>query len=100
MATQTKQGFGMMDSHKHCLKMHLDQVSDFKVEGYGYLFHEEKAARLPQKDGYFNSETFLKQVEEALDVFECRFLGVIGIFLLTVLGIIENILQMALTRLI
>ena len=59
-------------------------VSDFIVEGYGYLCHEEKAAHLcleTQKDGYFNSNMFLKQVDSALDVFEHRFPGVIGIFL-------------------
>ena len=59
-------------------------VSDFIVEGYGYLCHEEKAARLlleTQKDGYFNSEMFLEQVDGAIDVFERRFPGVTGIFL-------------------
>ena len=37
-------------------------VSDFIVEGYGYLCHDKIAARLyleTQKDGYFNSDVFL-----------------------------------------
>ena len=55
-------------------------VSDFIVED---LCHEEKAARLyleTQKDGYFNSDMLLKQVDCAVDVFERRFPGVTGIF--------------------
>ena len=59
-------------------------VSDFIVEGHGYLCHEEKAARLyleTQKDGYFYSNMFLKQVDYVVDVFEQRFPSVTGIFL-------------------
>ena len=59
-------------------------VSDFIVEGNGYLRHEEKATCLcleTQKDGYFNSDMFLKQVDSALDVFDHRFPGITGIFL-------------------
>ena len=49
------------------------------MEGHGYLCHKEKAET--QKDGYFNSDMFLKQVDCAVDVFEQRFPGVTGIFL-------------------
>ena len=58
-------------------------VSDFIVEGNGYLRHEEKACLCleTQKDGYFNSDMFLKQVDSALDMFDHRFPGITGIFL-------------------
>ena len=59
-------------------------VSDFIVEGYGYLCSDQQAARLyleTQKQGYFNCEMFIKQVEGALKIFEHRFPGVVGIFL-------------------
>lgn len=59
-------------------------VSNFIVERSGYFRHEEKAARLcleTQKDGYFNSDMFLKQIDSAQDVFDHRFPGITGIFL-------------------
>ena len=59
-------------------------VSDFIVEGYGYLCDDKEAARLyleTQKDGYFNSDMFIEQVEHALKIFERRFPGITGIFL-------------------
>ena len=59
-------------------------VSDFIVEGYGYLCHDKEVARLyleTQKDGYFNSDMFLQQVTTAVHIFECKFPGVTGIFL-------------------
>lgn len=34
-----------------------------------------------QKDGYFNSDMFLAQVETAIDVFNRKFPGKIGIFM-------------------
>ena len=46
-------------------------VSDFIVEGYGYLCHDKEVARLyleTQKDGYFNSDMFLQQVTTAVHV--------------------------------
>ena len=59
-------------------------VSDFIVEGYGYLCHDKEVARLyleTQKDGYFNSDVFLQQVNTAVHIFERRFRGVTDIFL-------------------
>lgn len=59
-------------------------VSDFIVEGYGYLCHNKEAVHLyleTQKDGYFNSDTFLQQVDTAIHIFEHRFPGVTRIFL-------------------
>ena len=46
-------------------------VSDFVVEGHGYLQDETRQARVMleiQKDGYFNSEKILKQVDTAIDI--------------------------------
>ena len=51
-------------------------VSDFIVERYGYLKDENNSARLCleiQKDGYFNSDAFLKQVTDAIDIFDNEF---------------------------
>ena len=59
-------------------------VSDFIVEGHGYLRDDNDEARLyleHQRDGYFNSEMFIKQVGLALEIFDRRFPDVTGIFL-------------------
>ena len=59
-------------------------VLDFIVEGYGYLKDDKSEARLlleTQKDGYFNSEMFLAQVETAIDIFSIRFPDKVGIFM-------------------
>ena len=59
-------------------------VSDFIVEGYGYLCNDKEMARLyleTQKDGYFNSDMFLHQVDTAVQIFGQRFPGITGIFL-------------------
>lgn len=48
-------------------------VSDFIVEGYGYLRNDQGEARLlleTQRDGNFNSDMLLDQVDCAIDVFE------------------------------
>ena len=59
-------------------------VSNFIVEGHGYLCDDNDEARLyleHQRDGYFNSEMFIKQVGLALEIFDRRFPDVTGIFL-------------------
>ncbi len=59
-------------------------VSDFIVEGHGYLRDEQQEARLlleTKTDGYFQSEKFLAQVDKALDIFERKYPGHVGIFL-------------------
>ena len=59
-------------------------VSDFIVEGHGYLRDDKGEARLyleTQRDGYFNNEMFIKQVEGALQTFKHKFPGVTGLFL-------------------
>ena len=51
-------------------------VSYFIVEGHGYLRDDKGEVRLhleTQRDGYFNNEMFIKQVDSALDIFECKF---------------------------
>ena len=51
-------------------------VSDHVDEVGGYLCHNQKEARLlleTQKDGYFNNEMFLEQVDKAVDVFEEKY---------------------------
>ena len=59
-------------------------VSNFIVEGHGYVRDDKGEARLyleTQHDGYFNNEMFIKQVDSALDVFKCKFPHVTAIFL-------------------
>lgn len=59
-------------------------VSDFVVEGYGYLRDDQGEARLlleTQKDGYYNSVMFTAQVDKAIDVFERVFPNATGIFM-------------------
>ena len=59
-------------------------VSDFIVEGHGYLKDDRSEARLlleTQKDGYFNSDMFLAQVDTAIDIFGRKFPDKIGIFM-------------------
>ena len=58
-------------------------VSDFLVEGNGYLKDENASARLyleTQKDGYINDK-FIEQVKIAIDIFNTKFPGITGIFL-------------------
>ena len=53
-------------------------VSDFIEEASGdYLRHDDKQARLleTQNDGYFDSDEFLVQVDEAIDIFEASYQG-------------------------
>lgn len=59
-------------------------VSDFVDELNGYLAYEGEEARLlleTQKDGYFNNEMFLVQVEKAIDIFEKKYPHARGIFM-------------------
>lgn len=59
-------------------------VSDFIVEGHGYLRDDKDEARLyleTQRDGYFNNEMFIKQVDSALQIFQRKFPRLTGIFL-------------------
>ena len=59
-------------------------LSDFLVEGNGYLEDENDSARLyleTNKDGYFNNDMFIKQVKVAIDIFERKFPHTTGIFL-------------------
>ena len=63
-------------------------VSDFIEEATSdYLQHDGKQARLfleTQNDGYFDSDTFLAQVETAINIFEAKFPHAQGLFILTV----------------
>ena len=59
-------------------------VSDFIDEVGGYLKDEEGAARTciePSKDGYWNSDGFLQQVNKSLDIFEHKYPDAQGLFL-------------------
>ena len=55
-------------------------VSDFIVEGIGYLKVDNEEARLylETQEGYFNNEM---QVQRAIDILEQQFTGITGIFL-------------------
>ena len=51
-------------------------VSDFIDEKSGFLCHDGEEARLlleTNKDGYFNNEGFIVQVQKALDIFERKY---------------------------
>ena len=71
---QTRQDFGPKGMSLLYIKKSLGSsimVSDFIVEGYGYLKDDTTEARLliaTQKDGYFNSDMFLTQVDSAIDI--------------------------------
>ena len=59
-------------------------VSDFIVEGHGYFRDDKGETRLYleiQRDGYFNNEMFIKQVDSALQIFQRKFPRLTGIFL-------------------
>ena len=59
-------------------------VSDFLVEGNGYLKDDNGAPRLyleTQKDGYFNNDMFIQQVKTAIAIFDRKFPGKTAIFL-------------------
>ena len=59
-------------------------VSDFIIEGHGYLKDDKEAARLyleTQKEGYFNNDMFIAQVKRAITIFERKFPDITGIFL-------------------
>ncbi len=59
-------------------------VSDFIVEGGGYLRDEGGEARLlleTHSEGYFNNDKFLEQVDMALDIFDRRYPQYKGIFM-------------------
>lgn len=59
-------------------------VSDFIVEGHGYLRDEQQEARLlleTQRDGYFESTKFLAQVDIAIDIFERQYPNHVCIFI-------------------
>ena len=58
-------------------------VSDFLVEGNGYLEDENGSARLflETNKGYFNNDMFIVQVKSAIDIFNRKFPGITGIFL-------------------
>ena len=69
-------------------------VSDFLVEGNGYLEDENDSARLyleNNKDGYFNNDKFIKQVTCVIDIFERKFPHTTGIFYLIMLLVIKSI---------
>ena len=54
------------------------------MEGCRYLCHDKEIVHLyleTQKNGYFNSDMFLEQVDRAVHIFERRFPGITGIFL-------------------
>ncbi len=59
-------------------------VSDFIVEGEGYLRDENGEARVlleTSSEGYFNNEKFLDQVDVALDIFDRKYPQYRGIFM-------------------
>ena len=59
-------------------------VSDFIVEGHGYLKDDQEAARLyleTNKEGYFNSEMLIAQVKCVIKIFERKFPSITGVFL-------------------
>ncbi len=59
-------------------------VSDFIEDIGGYLRHEGEEARVciePSRDGYFNSDGFLTQVEKAVSIFEKKYPDAQGLFL-------------------
>ena len=59
-------------------------VSDFVDEVGGFICDGEESARLlleTNKDGYFNNEFLIKQVEKTIDIFERIHPGCRGIFL-------------------
>jgi len=59
-------------------------VSDFIDEVSGYLKFGNEAARLyleHQTDGYFTNDLFLEQVSKAMNIFERKYPGMIGMFI-------------------
>jgi hypothetical protein len=59
-------------------------VSDFIDEVDGYLEFEGEEARLymeHQTEGYFTNTLFMDQVEKAVDIFELKYPGAIGMFI-------------------
>ena len=51
-------------------------VSDFADELNGFLQFNDSKARIKiemHKDGYFNNEGLMKQVERAVDIFEAKY---------------------------
>ena len=59
--------------------------SDFIDEVNGYLRFGNEEARLyleHQSEGYFTNQLFLDQVSKALDIFERKYPGTIGLFIL------------------
>ena len=76
------------DGHNQVLKQKSlgasIMVSDFVDELNGYLQHEGEEARLlleTQKDVYFNSDTFLVEVDKAIDIFEKKYPYALVIFM-------------------
>ena len=76
------------DGHILCLRQKSlgssIMVSDFVVEGYGYLRDDVGEARLlleTQRDGYYNSSMFTHQVDTAIDIFDRIFQNSIAIFM-------------------
>lgn len=61
-------------------------ISDFIEEkSNDFLFHDGTYSRLAletQKDGYFRSELFLKQIQESLHIFEKKYPGHQALYLL------------------
>lgn len=59
-------------------------VSDFIEEVDGFLKHDGVEARLyleHQKDGYFNNEMLIEQVKKAMDIFDRKYPGHLGLFI-------------------
>ena len=59
-------------------------VSDFIVEGDGYLRDEHDEARVfleTNSEGYFNNDKFLRQVDKALDIFDRKYPDITGLFI-------------------
>ena len=59
-------------------------VSDFIDEVNGYLEFEGEEARLyleHQSEGYFTNDMFVDQVSGAIDIFEAKYPGTIGMFM-------------------
>jgi hypothetical protein len=82
------QSFHWTDGTKQVLKQKsLGQsimVSDFIDEVGGFLQHDGEKARLQlehQSEGYFNNEMLLKQVDNAVTIFEARYPSAQAVFI-------------------
>ena len=76
------------DEHTNVLKQKSSgqsiMVSDFVDNVNGFLQFNDSKARVMievHKDGYFNNEGLMKQVEKAVDIFELKYPHARGLFL-------------------